>query len=32
MLISFGYPESKESLHRGIARTPLDELVRHERW
>jgi nitroreductase len=32
MLISFGYPESKESLHRGIARTPLEELVRYERW
>jgi nitroreductase len=32
MLISFGYPESKESLHRGIPRTRLDELVRYERW
>ncbi|MEX1254732.1 MAG: nitroreductase family protein [Dehalococcoidia bacterium] len=32
MVISFGYPESKESLHRGISRTSLDELVRYERW
>jgi hypothetical protein len=40
MVLSFGYPESgrrppvwaKESLHRGIPRTSLDELVRHERW
>ena len=32
MVISFGYPESKESLHRGIPRTSLDELVRYERW
>jgi nitroreductase len=32
MLISFGYPESRESLHRGVPRTPLGELVRYERW
>ncbi|MEX2158106.1 MAG: nitroreductase family protein [Dehalococcoidia bacterium] len=32
MVISFGYPESEESLHRGIARTPLEELVHQERW
>ena len=32
MVISFGYPESEESLHRGIARTPLAELVHYEKW
>jgi hypothetical protein len=32
MVIVFGYPESEESRHRGIARTPLDELVHNERW
>lgn len=40
MVITFGYPASgrrppvwaKESMHRGIARTPLSELVRYERW
>lgn len=32
MVITFGYPESKESMHRGIARTPLAELVHYERW
>ena len=32
MVITFGYPESSESLHRGIARTPLAELVHYERW
>ena len=32
MVLTFGYPESKESMHRGIARTPLSELVREERW
>jgi len=32
MVISFGYPVSKESLHRGVARTPLAELVHEERW
>jgi hypothetical protein len=31
-VLSFGYPESNESLHRGIPRTSLDELVRYERW
>ena len=32
IVISFGYPASEESLHRGIARTPLEELVRYEGW
>lgn len=32
MVISFGYPVSEASLHRGIARTPLAELVHYERW
>ncbi len=32
MLIAFGYPASDESLHRGIARTPLAEIVHQERW
>lgn len=32
IVISFGYPASKESLHRGVPRTPLAELVRYERW
>jgi nitroreductase len=32
IVLSFGYPETKESLHRGIARTALDELVHKERW
>ena len=32
MVLTFGYPESKESMHRGIARTPLGELVHYERW
>jgi len=32
IVISFGYPESEESRHRGVARTPLAELVHHERW
>jgi nitroreductase len=32
MIISFGYPESEQSRHRGVQRTPLDELVHHERW
>jgi nitroreductase len=32
MIISFGYPESEESRHRGVPRTPLDELVHNERW
>lgn len=32
MVITFGYPESKESMHRGIARTPMADLVHYERW
>lgn len=32
IVMSFGYPVSKESLHRGIARTPLSDLVHEERW
>ena len=32
MVITFGYPESKESMHRGIPRTPLSDLVHYERW
>jgi nitroreductase len=32
MVISFGYPKSKASLHRGIPRTPMSDLVRYERW
>lgn len=32
MVITFGYPESEESRHRGIARTPLSELVHYEKW
>jgi len=32
IVLSFGYPESKESMHRGIQRKPLEELVHHERW
>jgi nitroreductase len=32
MIISFGYPESEESRHRGVQRTPLQDLVHHERW
>ncbi len=32
MLMSFGYPASEQSLHRGIRRTSLTQLVRHERW
>jgi nitroreductase len=32
MIITFGYPESKESLHRGVPRLPLSELVHQERW
>jgi nitroreductase len=32
MVITFGYPESEQSLHRGVARTPLAELVHEERW
>ncbi len=32
MLLAFGYPASDESLHRGIARTPLADLVHHDGW
>ena len=32
IVLAFGYPESEESLHRGISRTPLAELVHYERW
>jgi len=32
IVLAFGYPASKASLHRGVPRTPLTELVRYERW
>ncbi len=32
MLLAFGYPESEESRHRGIARNAMKELVHQERW
>jgi len=32
MVLTFGYPESKESMHRGIVRTPIAEVVHEERW
>jgi len=32
IVISFGYPESEASRHRGVPRTPLSELVHQERW
>ena len=32
IVISFGYPESEASLHRGIPRNALSDLVHHERW
>ena len=32
MVISFGYPASEESRHRGVPRTSLAELVHYERW
>ncbi len=32
IVLGFGYPASEESLHRGIPRTPLAELVHFERW
>jgi nitroreductase len=32
IVISFGYPESEASLHRGVPRLPLEELVHEERW
>jgi nitroreductase len=32
IVLAFGYPASEESRHRGVARTPIDELVHEERW
>ena len=32
IVISFGYPASEASLHRGIPRNALTDLVHHERW
>ena len=32
IVIAFGYPASEASRHRGVARTPLDELVHEEGW
>jgi len=32
MLLAFGYPESEESRHRGIARNSMTDLVHKERW
>ncbi len=32
IVLGFGHPASEESLHRGLARTPLAELVHFERW
>jgi nitroreductase len=32
IVISFGYPESEASLHRGVPRTPLGDLVHYEAW
>ena len=32
IVLSFGYPATDESLHRGVPRTPLSELVHQERW
>ncbi len=32
IVISFGYPESEASRHRGVPRKPLSELVHQERW
>ena len=32
LVISFGYPESEQSRHRGVARKPLSEIVHQERW
>ena len=32
IVLSLGYPTSEESLHRGVPRLPLAELVHHERW
>jgi nitroreductase len=32
IVLSFGYPTTNESLHRGIARTALDDLLHYDRW
>lgn len=32
IVLAFGYPVSEKSRHRGIARTPMAELVHKERW
>ena len=32
IVLAFGYPASEESLHRGVPRIPLAELVHFERW
>lgn len=32
IVLAFGYPASETSLHRGVPRTPLAELVRYEGW
>ncbi len=32
IVISFGYPKSEASRHRGVPRTPLSELVHEEGW
>ena len=32
IVLGFGYPASEESLHRGMPRTSLTELVHFERW
>ena len=31
IVLAFGYPASEASLHRGVPRTPLAELVHEER-
>ena len=32
IVMSFGYPVSEDSLHRGVARTPIEELVHEDGW
>jgi len=32
IVLSFGYPASEKSLHRGIPRNVLADIVHHERW
>ena len=32
IVLAFGYPASEASLHRGVRRSPLAELVHYERW